>query len=361
MTRATRATIDLGALSHNLNLVRKSAAQSKVMAVIKANAYGHGIIDIARHLHAAKKGADAFGVATVEEAIVLREAGIGKPIVLLEGFNHPDELQFVRAYDLECVFHNAYQLELLKHYRGAQIQAWLKIDTGMHRLGFAPAEYAEAYQRLQASDKIKQDIILMTHLSCADERENDFSHQQIDIFNQTVAQKAEKSIANSAAILAWPASHTDWVRPGIMLYGVSPFEGQIAEELGLRPVMHLQSKIIAIQHRKKGERIGYGASYTCTNDMPVGVVAMGYGDGYPRHAPSGTPVLINGCVVPLVGRVSMDMITVDLRKCKNAKIGDTVTLWGQGLPVEKIAQHADTIAYELLCKITSRVEFEYSS
>ena len=242
------------------------------------------------------------------------------------------------------------------------LTVWLKLDTGMHRLGFSREGFHAAYERLMQCPKVNKPIHLMTHLACADEPDSNKTQEQIRLFNEacTHIQEGERSLANSAGILAWPQSHADWVRPGIMLYGVSPFEGKTGQENQLQPVMTLYSEIISIHHYEKGDTIGYGATYQCEKNMTVAAVAIGYGDGYPRHAPSGTPVLVNGQHCKLVGRVSMDMITIDVTACAEVNIGDPVVLWGEGLPVENIAQHAGTIGYELLCRVTPRVELRYS-
>jgi alanine racemase len=352
MTRATRAVIDLHALQHNLKRVRQLAPSSRVMAVIKANGYGHGLQRVARSL----ASADAFGVACMEEAVALRDMGVSIPILLLEGVTDDAELSLALRLNLDVVVHQQRQLDLMKNpVSGHTLDAWLKLDTGMHRLGFSSGELASAWQQLEASPLVNKKY-LMTHLACGDNRESNKTIEQIDLFNTTVANiPGEFSIANSAGILGWSASHLQWVRPGIMLYGVSPFDNDSGTQQDLLPVMTLYSQLIAINHFKKGDTIGYGGTWSCPEDMPVGVVAIGYGDGYPRHAAAGTPVLVNGKRVPLIGRVSMDMITVDLRSQPQASIGDEVILWGKGLPVEEIAQHAGTIGYDLLCGVTTRV------
>lgn len=353
MTRPAQALIDLSALQHNLTQVRAAAPGCRVMAIIKADAYGHGIVRAARAL----AEVDGFGVASIDEAIVLREAGVTHPITLLEGFFEASELELISRHALSVVVHHATQLDILE--RAAQqspVTVWLKIDSGMHRLGFAPPEVKSVWQRLTACAAVAKPIGLMTHLACADDISSPATLHQLECFDQaTLGLPGERSIANSAAILGWPQTHADWVRPGIMLYGVSPFIGGRAAEQGLKPVMTLRSALIAVHHFKRGDAIGYGASYVCPRDMPVGVVAIGYGDGYPRHAQTGTPVLVNGRRVALIGRVSMDMICVDLSAERNACIGDPVVLWGAGLPVEEVAEHAATIAYELLCGVARRV------
>ena len=356
MTRATRAVINLSALRHNLSIARSHAPDSRIMAIIKANGYGHGIVAVAHALNQA----EAFGVACLDEAITLREAGIAQPIVLLEGVAHAADLNLVRGYQLELVVHHPAQISLLEQVGGSTIPVWLKLDTGMHRLGVTPAQTTEMLQRLDQLEAVAQPVRLMTHLANADDRQDKTTPQQQAQFDAATADLGlEASIANSAGILAWPDTHRDWIRPGIMLYGVSPFLDSTAAEHELQPVMSLQSELIAVNQQKKGEPVGYGGSYRCPDDMPVGVVAIGYGDGYPRHAPSGTPVLVNGKRVPLIGRVSMDMICVDLRAEPEARIGDPVVLWGSDLPVEEIAARAGTIGYELLCQVTQRVPRDY--
>jgi len=355
MSRATHAEIDLPALQQNLQ-VSRSKTSAQQIAIIKANAYGHGIEEVAHALRAA----DAFGVATIEEGITLREAGIYQPIVLLEGVQSLDDCLLTHAYKLDCVVYHQHQIDLIRNCNKT-MRVWLKLDTGMHRLGFAPESFSRAYTELSGLRQVQQPIKLMTHLACADDPASPMTQQQLGMFDQYTQQYAmhEKSIANSAAILAFPQSHRDWVRPGIMLYGVSPFVSGTGSEHGLSPVMTLCSELIAVNKLKKGDSIGYGASYTCDRDMTVGVVAIGYGDGYPRHARAGTPVLVNNEMATLAGRVSMDMITVDLGNVSQARIGDPVVLWGKGLPVEIIAEHAGTIAYELLCSVTKRVPVKY--
>ena len=362
LSRATRATINLSNLKHNLSVAKQTIADSHCMAIIKANGYGHGMVTMAQALHEA----DAFGVACLDEAINLREAGIEQRIVLLEGFTQAQDLNFIRGYHLDPVIHSEHQLAILEADTGSSISCWLKIDTGMHRLGFSVANAAQAYKRIQDCETVAKPIYMMTHLANADDREDNKTQQQCQQFKQLTEELGfndEMSIANSAGILGWnqlcPGSHGHWLRPGIMLYGVSPFNDSIGEDHGLKPVMTLSSELIAINHYKKGDAIGYGGTYKCEEDMPVGIVAIGYGDGYPRHIEKETPVLINGKHVPVVGRVSMDMITVDLRECAEAKIGDEVILWGEGLPVEMIADKAGTIGYELLCGITTRVSYIY--
>ena len=350
-----QAYVDISALEHNLQRVRQAAPNSRVMAMLKANAYGHGMLLAANAL----ADADSFGVARVGEGVELRAAGITKPIVILEGFFSAEELQQAAANNLHLVIHEPGQLVTLQQQSlTSPVTCWLKVDTGMHRLGFAVEEAMQAYAALDACASVADGVGVMTHFSNADDPQNPETEHQIRLLQPLIKQTgAVASMANSGGILNWPESHVDWVRPGIMLYGSSPFNGKSGEDDGLRPVMTLQSTLIAKHNFKKGDGIGYGKTYICPEDMPVGVVAIGYGDGYPRHAPSGTPVLLNGELVPLAGRVSMDMITVDLRSQPQAQVGDRVTLWGEGLSADIVADHAGTISYELFCRLTGRVEF----
>ena len=358
MTRPARACIDLHALRHNLAQARQAASGSRVMAIIKANAYGHGLLPVAQSL----TDADAFGVASPEEGVMLREAGFDRRIVLLEGPFNADDLHLISGYRLDVVIHHASQLDMLEQADLRRtIDVWLKLDTGMNRLGFDPTETAEVVARLQCIDLVET-IRFMTHFACADDPADDTTRVQSQRFAEALTALAgERSLANSAAILAWPDTHADWVRPGIMLYGASPLAGQSAAQLGLRPVMTLASNLIAVNVCHAGEAVGYGSDWRCPEEMPVGVAAIGYGDGYPRHAPSGTPVLVNGRRASLIGRVSMDMICLDLRGHDGVAVGDAVELWGKSLPVEEIAAAAGTISYELLCGISHRVHLDYTA
>lgn len=353
MTRSAQARIDLSALRHNFQRVRRSAPASRVLAVIKANAYGHGMVRVAQALD----DADAFAVARLDEALVLRGAGVVKPIVLLEGFSAADELAALAQHNLETVVHHDFQIALLEQSRTHKpIPVWLKIDTGMHRLGIAPGNAAAAWNRLQACSAVTKPVRFMTHFANADLRDDARNAAQIAQFTRALTGlPGERSSANSAAILSLPETHNEWVRPGIMLYGVSPFTNARAQDEELRPVMTLTTQLIAVNQHRKGDAVGYGGEWVCPEDMPVGVAAIGYGDGYPRHARAGTPVLVSGQRVPLISRVSMDMITLDLRGRFPLEIGAPVVLWGEGLPVEEIAECAGTIAYQLLCGVSARV------
>jgi len=357
LTTAT-AVIDRQALVDNFNRVKTFAPKAKVLAVLKANGYGHGLELIARAL----PQADAFGVARLDEALALRAAGVIKPIVLLEGFFTEQDLPILAVNNLQTIIHNREQLNALTQAKLEKpLKVWLKIDTGMHRLGINPEEFDEIYQTLSASSNVDPDIVLMSHLGCADDETNPVTNTQLALFEKlTAGYNNEKSLANSAGSYAWPQTQYDWIRPGLILYGVSPMAApeQGAESLGIKPVMTLKSSLIAVRPLKAGEAVGYGGAWISPEDTTIGVIAIGYGDGYPRHAGNGTPVLVNGRRVPLVGRVSMDMITVDLGKDSTDQVGDLAVLWGQGLPVEEIALHATTIPYELLCNITRRVQIE---
>lgn len=354
MRPAAYAVLDQAALKHNLKRVRACVPRSKVMAVIKANGYGHGLIRVADAL----READAFAVARVDEGIHLRENGIEHRIAVLEGFTCRDELLQHWRFDLEPVIHTPDQLQWLETGEGrAPLSAWLKLDTGMHRLGVDGIDLLSIHERLRRCRSIRQPVSLMTHLSSAGDLHNPATERQIRLFGQlTAGYEGERSIANSAGILGWRQSHSDWVRPGIMLMGASPFADRQGEDHGLLPVMTLHSRLLAVKMLKPGDAVGYDGIWVCTKPTRLGVVAIGYGDGYPRSAKSGTPVLVNGRRVPLVGRVSMDMITVDLSDCSDARIDDPVILWGRGLPVDEVARWASTIPYTLLCAITQRVQ-----
>jgi alanine racemase len=353
MSRPARALLDPQALRHNLDIARRRSPRARVMAVVKANAYGHGLAWAARVLD---DGVDAYGVASVEEGVALRRAGISRPVCLLEGYYSADEIPLLEQHRLSPAIHHEAQLAWLESARvQTPLDVWIKVDTGMHRLGFAPEEYPSVLARLRRCPSVAN-VRAMSHFACADERDNPATRRQIESFlTATRDSGIERSLANSAGIAHWPDSHLDWVRPGIMLYGGSPAPAPGTDGLGLKPVMSLASALIGVHRRRRGETIGYGGDYRCPEDMAVGVAAIGYGDGYPRHAKPGTPVLLNGRRVPLIGRVSMDMITLDLRSQPQARPGDPVVLWGKGLPVDEVAAHAGTISYELLCLVTERV------
>jgi alanine racemase len=352
-----RAFIESAAIRHNLGRVREFAPRTRVMAVIKANAYGHGLVAAAKALAAA----DGLAVARLDEGLVLRAAGLSQRILLLEGVLDADELALAAQQRLDVMVHGVEQLAMLEQRAGEpSLAAWLKIDTGMNRLGFRAEQFGEVRSRMARIGSVAPDPVLVTHLASADETADGMTPAQLRTFASATAGAAgERSIANSAAILAWPDAHADWVRPGLMLYGVSPFADGLGADLGLRPAMTLRSKVIALKTVRAGETVGYGGAWQANRDTRMVVAAAGYGDGYPRSARSGTPVLVNGRRAPLIGRVSMDMITVDVTDLPAVTVGDPVVLWGEGLPVEEVARCADAIPYQLLCGVSQRVAHEF--
>ena len=354
--RPARALIDLQALRHNYQLAREVTG-AKALAVIKADAYGHGAVRCAQALEAE---ADSFAVACIEEALELRAAGIRVPILLLEGFFETDELPLIVEHDLWCVVHSLWQLDAIEQATLAKpIQVWLKLDTGMHRVGLHPSEYKNAYQRLQASGKVAK-IVLMSHFARADELDSLRSVEQVAVFLAARDDlSAEVSLRNSPAILGWPSVPSDWVRPGLMLYGATPFEQDHPLAARLQPVMTVESKVICVRELPAGEPVGYGAKFITPKPMRIGVVAMGYADGYPRHAPTGTPVLVAGQRSQLLGRVSMDMLCIDLTDVPEAGLGSTVELWGKNILASELAEKAETIPYQIFCNL-KRVPRLYS-
>ncbi len=338
-------SINLDALSHNLTKVREFAPGSQVMAVIKANAYGHGMLAVAKQL----ADADMFAVAVPEEAYALRAAGCTKPIIVLHGFRDADELKQFSKLKLSSVIHQQLQLDLLlKNNLLSAIDAWLKVDTGMHRLGISMDRVDDYFGQLRNSANVAN-VYLMSHFANADDCDNSLNNMQlINFLNVTNDIDVDCSMANSAAIMRLPKSHFEVVRPGIMLYGSSPFDTIPSTELGLKAVMQFESFLMDIKSVKAGESIGYGSTYICDSDMTIGIVAAGYGDGYPRHATNGTQVWVNDKFCDLLGRVSMDSLCIDLTAV-DASIGERVVLWGDELCVDKVASASDTIAYELLC------------
>ena len=349
MPRPIQAHIDLNALENNLSIARR-ATSSRIMAVIKADGYGHGLLRVAEGL----AGADGFALLDIKDAITLREAGYRQTILLLEGFFAEDDLPLIAEYDLTCVIHSAWQIELLEAYpKRATLDVWLKVNSGMNRLGFVPQQVAQTMEQLRRHSAVR-DITLMTHFAHADEARG--IAEQLEIFNALAAPyRVARSLANSAALLRYPKSHGDWVRPGIMLYGASPFAETSAQQLGLKPAMTLSSRIIATQDLNAGDEIGYGGLFRAEHAMRIGIVACGYADGYPRHAPNSTPILVDGQRAQTLGRVSMDMLCVDLSNLPHAQIGSRVVLWGAGLPIEEVAKAASTISYELMCALAKRV------
>jgi alanine racemase len=365
MSRSALAVLSTENLLHNLNIIKAKAPQAKVIAMVKANAYGHGLRSVSSRLSA---HVDILGVASIDEAMALRQIDVTLPILLIEGVFEASELQIAATQGFEVVFHENSQVEWLCDLPIAtpSITAWLKVDTGMGRLGFNLSEAPKIYKRLSISPHIRKPIRVLSHFACADEPNHSLNTTQMTRLNTFVQHMQEANIplsmANSAGIFQFPEAHHQFVRPGIALYGASPFANTIgasAADLSLKPVMTLKTQIIAIRHMEKGAPLGYGARYTCPEDMRIGVIAFGYGDGYPRTAKDGTPILINKTRCGLIGRVSMDMITVDLRPCPDAKVGDSVTLWGEGLPVETVAEHTDQVCYDLLTGVQNRVKFQW--
>jgi len=362
MRRSAEVTIHPEALQHNLQRAKKAAPDAKVLAVIKANAYGHGAVATAGILY---PFTDGFAVSCVSEAVELREAKIDLPITVLQGHQNADDLRIAAHYKLRLVMHDQGQLRLLDNFSSkaaTPFDVTVKLDTGMHRLGFDPAIATPVHDKLLNHSLVNPETLqFMTHLSCADDTQNEYSTKQIEQFKQaTNTFNKETSIANSAGILGWQDSHADWIRPGIMLYGSSPFINNhvenTAKQYDLHASMTFSAPLIAIHSLKKGDPIGYGASWQCPMDMQVGVVACGYADGYPRHAKTGTPLWLNGQQTQLLGRVSMDMIVIDLSCFNNdnhhgAQCGDRVECWGENISVDNVAYHAETISYELLCNV----------
>jgi len=355
-----RAEISRCALQSNLAQLRLIAPNSKVLAVIKANGYGHGLLNVAQSVGHYSGGADGFGLARLEEALQLREGGVKGKLLLLEGFFRQSDLPLLVQHHIDTVVHHESQLKMLETAKLEQaVTVWIKIDTGMHRIGFSVAQFYRIYQRLLACPQVAKPIHLITHFACADEPDNSFTQTQMNAFEQQVSGlEGDRTLANSAGTLFWPASQADWIRPGIALYGISPVMGDRGVNHRLIPAMELVSSLIAVREHKAGDSVGYGAAWTAKKDTRLGVVAIGYGDGYPRNAPEGTPVWINGRRVPIVGRVSMDMLTVDLGADAQDSVGDNVQLWGKALAVEDVAEHIGTIAYELVTKLTPRVVVE---
>lgn len=354
MARPTTACISIGALRHNLARIRAAAPGSRVMAVLKANGYGHGLERVANAL----ADADAFGVAALSEAQRLRDAGLSQKIVLLSGFDELADIAQLRRLSVDTVVHHESQLALLRRDSGPPVSVWLKMDSGMHRLGIPPEQYRQVYSQLQAMPNVADDIVLMSHFASSDELDNPQTPDQISCFDQHHGiVSAACSLANSSAVLNWPGAHRQWVRAGGALYGLTVATGKTGVDFGLQPAMTLSTRLISTRSLKQGDRVGYSGAFVCPEDMPIGAAAIGYGDGYPRNIRPGTQVLLNGRRVPVIGRVSMDLMTLDLRSQPDARVGDELVLWGEGLPVEEIAEAAGTISYELTCSITRRVRF----
>lgn len=353
-------TIDGDALRHNLAVVRRLAPASRVIAVIKANAYGHGLIPTARALD----GADAFGVARLDEGMALRAAGITHRIVLLEGVFTATDLATAAQAQLQLVVHSFEQVRLLEVSPlavplEARFDVWVKVDTGMNRLGFRAEDFAAAWLRLQRCKGIGT-LRVMTHLTSAEAAQLGDTPQQVACFNAlTGTLNAERSIANSAGLLLWPETRCDWVRPGLMLYGISPVPGRDASLLGLRPAMTFATRLLVVRRVPKGEGVGYNARWRAAQNSLIGIAAVGYGDGYPRNMRNGAPVLVNGLETHVVGQVSMDLTAIDVTNIVDVQMGDEVILWGAGLGAERVAPFAETIAYELVCGISQRVGVQW--
>lgn len=351
---AAEAVIVHRNLEHNLQQVRQLAGSRRVTAMVKANGYGHGLVEVARTL----KDADGLGVASLDEAIVLRQAGVTQPLTVMVGFACQAELDAMGCWGLETVVHQPDQLQLLqKKPEQPPCRIWLKINTGMNRLGFMPQDLAACIQALRDAGFEANQLGLMTHLATADEPQLSLAQQQLNLFQDCCQPYSlVTSVANSAGLIHYPDFSADWVRPGIMLYGASPMRDQSAQSLGLKPVMTLRTRVLAIHSIQKGESVGYAAQWRCERATIVAVVAIGYGDGYPLGAVAGTPVSIAGRSYPLVGRVSMDMLTIDLGPQSDIAIGDVVECWGEAIAVDEVAQCASTLGYQLLAGVAARVK-----
>ena len=350
MPRPIRAIIDLPALRHNLAVARRAAAGARVLAVVKANAYGHGLLRAARAFAAA----DGFAILEIDNAVRLREAGYEHPILLLEGAFDSRELRTAAERGLACAIHDPEQASMLRDLPAdARLDVFIKLNTGMNRLGIVPGALGPVMERLLSDDHVGS-VTLMTHFACADD-ERGVSDQWQAFDRATRDYRLPRSVANSATILRYPEARCDWVRPGIMLYGASPFADVSAEALGLRPAMTLASEIIAVQELAPGDAVGYGATFIASRPMRIGIVACGYADGYPRHAPTGSPILVEGVRTTTVGRVSMDMLCADVTPIPQAARGSPVILWGPGLPADDVAVAAGTVSYELFCALAARV------
>ncbi len=357
--RDTIMTMSTANLIHNIKLIKKRAAKAKIIAAVKANAYGHGLKDAALRL---EKYVDMLGVAFIDEAIFLRKNGIKIPIILLEGVVKKNDLKIAAKENFHVVFHHQSQIEFLQKKFNLEkpINAWLKVDTGMNRLGFDIKDAKYFYQKLLNDPKLAKPVRIMSHFACADIVTHPLNQKQIDLFKSLVDDiDTEFSLCNSAGIFNFPQNNYDFVRPGLAIYGASPLSGKTAADFDLKPVMTLKTSLISIKKVTKGSAIGYSGRYICKKDMLIGVGAIGYGDGYPKTARDGTPILVNNIKCQLIGSVSMDMITIDLTNCLNAKIGDKVTLWGDNLAVEEVAKHTDNVAYDLLTVVRERIKFSW--
>lgn len=358
MTQPNLAVVDLAAVRHNLGVAAGHAPGARILAVIKANAYGHGAVRVARAL---VDRVDAFAVARVDEAMELRDSGIDAPVLLLEGPLSDNDIDAAARHDLWLMLTTGEQLDMLERAQpAAPLTTWLKLDSGMHRLGLPLSDCREACARLAAMGHVRPGPVLATHLACADEPEDSMTKRQLAAFDAAVAGlDLPHSVANSAAILAWPQTHRQWIRPGYMLYGGCPLEDALPAGEELKPAMTVSSRVIALRDVPAGETVGYGAAWTAIRPSRIATVPMGYGDGYPRHAANGTPVLIAGQRAPLAGRVSMDLITIDVTGLADVTVGSPVELWGTRLSVDEVARHAGTIGYELLAGLPRRLGRTY--
>lgn len=367
--RSLIANLSTDNLLHNLQIIKKIANKSKIIAMVKANAYGHGLRSIARRL---QKQVDFVGVAAIDEALQLRQVNINIPIVLIEGVFEPEELIVAAKENFFVVFHNELQLNWLRDLTASasipnSLNAWLKIDTGMSRLGFNLQEAHDIYKSLIINPNIAKPLGIMSHFACADEYNHKLNKIQIDNFTNFIKQLdlsnskdlMYRSFCNSAGVFNFPEQHYEVIRPGLALYGVSPLYNYTRQDLHLKPVMTLQTTIIAVKCLPKNSSVGYGAEFICPKDLKIAVIAVGYGDGYPRIIKPGMPVLINGRCCNVIGRVSMDMAAVDLQNCIDAKIGDPVVLWGNNLPIEEVAKYTNNSVYDLLTGVQNRVKFNW--
>jgi len=357
MIHRTKAYINLNALDYNLQRIKILAPYSKIVAIVKSNAYGHGAIAVAKRIMC---NVHMFGVMFIHEALQLRHALIKNPIVIFTGFMNKHELRIIQKYDLITCIHNFEQIDILEKEKtfSKPVKIWLKVDTGMHRLGFQLDQINAISTRLMENPFVQKPFVTYSHFANADNLGSNKTIEQISKFNMIIGNNfgmREFCLANSASIISWQSTHMNWIRPGLMLYGASPFRNYNGLDLGLKPVMTLTSHIIAIHNLNKGDTIGYGDTFKCSQKMRIGIVSIGYGDGYPRNVVH-APLLINGEKTYTIGRVAMDMIAIDLTNIKNTNIGSQVTLWGEGLPVEEVSKHAGEINYELFCRLTSRVK-----
>lgn len=357
MTRPLHIQINLGAIVANARLAKQLAPTGQLIGCVKADAYGHGILKVAKVL---ENEVDAFGVACLDEAKLLRNAGNTKPVLLLEGCFSADELQQAKALDCWTVLHSLEQVEVYAKTKSGPTNLWLKLDTGMHRLGFDPSDLSEVLARLTSQNE-NLNIHLMTHFACADETGNPFTQYQLNQFAEATKQLGyPTSLANSAGLLAWPESRSDWNRPGFMLYGVNPLDIETPDTPNLKPAMSLVSEIISIRDLTAGEGVGYNHAWRADKKSRIAVVACGYGDGYPRQARNGTPVLVNGHQAKTIGHIAMDMMMLDVSDLPDVKVGDKVELWGKNLSIAEVAAHSDMSPYELMTRLTSRAPRIYT-